>query len=59
MKNKLIKIVLMVIIIPEATYWIVYASNIIYQKVWKEPEKYTFSELIVVCKKDKQKSIAK
>ena len=58
-KNKVIKIAAMVIITTGATAGIVYAGNIIYQKVWKEPEKYTFSELIEVSEKDKEKSITK
>lgn len=59
MKNKVIKIAAMVIITTGATAGIVYAGNIIYQKVWKEPEKYTFSELMEVSEKDKEKSITK
>ena len=37
-ENKFIKMVAMVIIVIGATAGIVYASNIIYQKVLKEPQ---------------------
>lgn len=56
-KNKLIKTVAIVIITIGTTAGIVYASNIIYQKIWKEPEKYNFFEDMQVSLDDKNKSI--
>lgn len=56
-KNKEIKIAAMIIISIGATAGIVYAGNIIYQKIWKEPERYSFSEIMEISEKDEQKSI--
>lgn len=56
-ENKFIKMVAMVIIVIGATAGIVYASNIIYQKVWKEPQEYNFFEEIQVSEDDKKKSL--
>lgn len=57
-KNKFIKTVAMVIITIGTTAGIVYASNMIYQKIWKEPEKYNFFEDMKVSSVDKDKSIS-
>lgn len=57
--NKVFRLISAIIIISILTAGVVYASYTIYEKVWKNPEKYNYEEEKIVTEEDKKKSISK
>lgn len=57
--NKIIRLMSMILIIGILTAGVVYASYTIYEKVWKDPERYNIEEEVVVTEEDKEKSLTK